>query len=522
MSTAPRLTPSVLGLCVLLFVAGCSQRVERTLRDAPPPASPGQDAAYLKAHLENGDVVIFSTWRTAAEDIEGEGRRLGVNREVVDEGILRVPLSDVVIYETNELRPSASAIALGIITGASAALTVYCLTNTKACFGSCPTFYAPTGEGETLLAEGFSGSVAPALEATDVDGLYGARLAGSRFEVTMKNEALETHVVRHADLLLVPSGSGEQVWVEEGTGFVTGNVPITPTACSAEEGDCRAALAAADGTERLSLADSTDLAARETIDLAFDLPSGHDVPAEGYGLVLTSRQSLVTTFLFYQMLAYMGRDVGDWFAHLETAAREATARGERMPLGLVDELGGIEVLVEDESGEWVAAGVVDEHGPLATNRHLVRLPVPEGGTLRVRLRLARGAWRLDAASLVALGEVAAPLRVVPSSVRRDGAEDPDALRRLLDPAETLVTLPGDSYTLVYDLPEQSERYMPFVESRGYYLEWMREEWMAEEDPVAAALLVYDPVEALRQLAPQYKRLEPHMERAFWNSRYVRP
>ncbi len=46
----------------------------------------------------------------------------------------------------------------------------------------------------------------------------------------------------------------------------------------------------------------------------------------------------------------------------------------------------------------------------------------------------------------------------------------------------IVTLPGDAYQLAYRLPEHPERYELFLESRGYYLEWMRREWMADESP----------------------------------------
>ncbi|HSD28956.1 MAG TPA: hypothetical protein VLL75_16780, partial [Vicinamibacteria bacterium] len=59
----------------------------------------------------------------------------------------------------------------------------------------------------------------------------------------------------------------------------------------------------------------------------------------------------------------------------------------------------------------------------------------------------------------------------------------------------------------------------FLESEGFYYEWMRSEWLAEEDPGMAALALADPAEALRRLAPAYKAEEPHLERAFWASRF---
>ena len=85
----------------------------------------------------------------------------------------------------------------------------------------------------------------------------------------------------------------------------------------------------------------------------------------------------------------------------------------------------------------------------------------------------------------------------------------------------VVTLPGDSYTLVYERPMDFANRELFLESRGYYLEWMREEWMQEENPLALAELLLLPGRALKRLAPAYKELEPQFEAAFWGSRYAR-
>jgi hypothetical protein len=85
----------------------------------------------------------------------------------------------------------------------------------------------------------------------------------------------------------------------------------------------------------------------------------------------------------------------------------------------------------------------------------------------------------------------------------------------------VVSLPGDAYEYHYVLPPEPERYELFLESRGYYLEWMRKEWEKEESQWRAALMLYQPGLALRLLAPAFKKVEPEIERLFWESRYVR-
>jgi hypothetical protein len=48
---------------------------------------------------------------------------------------------------------------------------------------------------------------------------------------------------------------------------------------------------------------------------------------------------------------------------------------------------------------------------------------------------------------------------------------------------------------------------------------MREEWLWEEDPAMLALVVAQPAEALRRLAPPWKEREATAERTFWSSRF---
>jgi hypothetical protein len=45
--------------------------------------------------------------------------------------------------------------------------------------------------------------------------------------------------------------------------------------------------------------------------------------------------------------------------------------------------------------------------------------------------------------------------------------------------------------------------------------------LPEANPVRAARLAFDPGGMLRELAPQFKAVEPELEHLFWSSRYVR-
>ncbi|MDH3208298.1 MAG: hypothetical protein OEO79_16980 [Gemmatimonadota bacterium] len=501
--------------CAVLFIGGCTYRVVRTFVEPDEVATLDDRSPFLKAHLASGHVYVLSSWDVDGSSISGTGSLLDPNRGEVDTGFFTLPADSVRLFETNVQQRTWSGTALTVMAGITAAVAGICAANPKTCFGSCPTYYVADEGGRPLLqAEGFSSSIAPALEATDLDMLMRARPRDRRLEVRVTNEALETHVIRHTDILAVPKGGGDRVFVTPAGAFHETTQPGAPSRCTGSEGDCLAPLLDSDGLERFSLADSTDLATREVIDLEFT-----DIPAGELGLVIQSRQTLMTTFLIYQALAYLGNEASRWLAALEDGdgAREGAEGIGRL-------LGNVEVLVPAADGSWAIAGVVGETGPLASDTKVVPLTISQGeasSPLRIRLRLTQGLWRLDRVALVGMGPEVEPVRILPTSVFRDGAADPEALRVLADREEPLVTLPGDAYDLVYELPANPEAYEIFLEARGYYLEWMRQEWLAEENPLAAMMLVVDPAGTLRSLAPAFKLEEPQIENLFWNSRYAR-
>ena len=315
----------------------------------------------------------------------------------------------------------------------------------------------------------------------------------------MRNEALETHAVRRVRLLAAPRPPGGRVLAGTDDRLYPARRSCPPLECRAPEGDCRATLRAVDGIgPRLAGRRRGPRGARG---------GGAPLPrprAAARGVAIAARQTLLSTFLFYQTMAYVGRGAGEFLAALERGGPEAGRRA----LGMARVLGGIDVEVAEGDGPWRAIGSFDEAGPIAGDLRVVPFEATGAGPLRVRLRLARGHWRLDAVALADLGEPVAPIRLEPASVERDGRRDDGARARLVDGERHLVTRPGDAYRLIFRLPPSDGRLDLFLESEGFYYEWMRSEWLAEEDPRMAALALADPAEALRRLAPAYKAEEP--------------
>lgn len=503
---------TVAALAVTAACGVATRQPSLVLPDAAPEARGGDT---LKVHMRSGELFMFRHWSldTASRRVIGTGHHFTVLREERTVTDTAIAIQSVALFETN--RPGAAwpfgLQGVAVLTTLGAYVSAVCLADPKACFGSCPTFYIEGDVPDRVHAEGFSASVASVLEERDVDAMPRANIRGRRMAILMKNEAWETHVVRSVNLLVAPRAAGSRVFATPGDEFRVAFNLTEPATCTAATDNCRATLRALDGVERRSSADSSDLAARETIELTF--------PAAGpsQGLVLTARNSLITTYLFYQAMAYAGSTMGALVASLERGGR-AFARSH---FSMARMLGGIDVdmLV---AGEWVAAGTFGEPGPIAADTKVIPLPANEkDDSTRIRLRLAKGNWRLDWVALAALGDRAAVVRVPPAVVERGGSADVRALAALTDSSRALVSMPGDEFRIVYELPDDASRLEIFLESQGYYYEWQREAWLAEENPLLAAMVVTDPAELLRRLAPEYKRAEGRMEQLFWESRFNR-
>ena len=487
---------------------------EPTLHQPTAPPTVGVNR-YLKAHLRSGEVVLMTLWDVpapGAATLQGQGRRYDPYRRLLADGCWSIPLDSVSLLESNDQETVGRFGFTGLVlwSGLNALVAATCLADPKSCFGSCPTFYTEEGGSETLRAEGFSASIARVLEATDVDALTGLRPVAGRVTLFMRNEAPETHAVRRVRLLAVPrTTAGLPLAVPDGR-FLVAGAPVEPSACQSRMGDCLAAIGGDDALEYQSPADSLDLAAREELDLEFPAVGGP------VGLVIEARHTLLSTFLFYQTIAWLGQRAGDWLAALEQGGPVAADRA----MGLARELGGVEVLVADSAG-WRVVGIFNESGPIAPDRQVIPLSLHTQGPIHVRLRFARGHFRIGRAALVTLHGEEAARAFDPVAVIGLRGADPKALARLTDPDHHLVTQRGDEFRIVFDLSDLQGDHELFLESQGYYYEWMRPEWAGEEAPALAALVFADPAAALRHMAPLFKAREESMERAFWSSRFRR-
>jgi hypothetical protein len=476
--------------------------------------------------MSDGSLYLLDSLleNVSSDTVSGYGSYFNQYREIVvtnkdPKGMLippafQIPLSRVALFETNDISGlKGKILAMTLVGVPTAIVSIYCIVNPKACFGSCPTFYCWNGKDTVLMAEGFSSSILKSFEKEDIDMLYNARPSGNTLELKLTNEALETHVIRYADLLVIPRKINERIFASDDGVFTKVSDIRNPSSCCAPEGDCLEAVKEMDQKERFSETDSKNLSAKEDIEVNFK-----SVPDGQLGLIIGSRQTFLTTFLFYQSLAYLGNSAGNFAAMIENGDKSLQKKVNRV----WDILGDIEVFFLDDSGKWIKAGKIDEMGPIASDIHLIRLPAVNGPHLKMKIVLTKGLWRIDYLALAKLGQSVEPLRIKPLVLSDErGGCDQFKKQLLSDTLDPLVTLPGDSYDLLYILPDSREEYELFLCSKGYYIEWMREPWLAEENLWKTSLLFGTPRLFMKLAAKEFKLAEPTMEKNFWMSRYAK-
>jgi hypothetical protein len=391
------------------------------------------------------------------------------------------------------------------------ALGIICFTVEKACFGSCPTFYLDDdvpNDVRTADAEGFSNALMPSMAYEDTDYLGVRSLTGGKLNLTVKNEALETHVIQGLKVAAVPVSEGQVALQGTDGQFYLSNQALPLTCANGPEGDLRAALLKKDGVERFRPTDPTNLATKETLEFEFDLPAS----GQPLGLTVAFRQSFVTTFLMYSAIGYLGPDYARQLARAESA--ENTLNPLSFQSGIGKALGGLEVEVWDaQNSQWHFVNRFHETGPIATNTQTLPLPnVVFGDRLKIRIRAAQGSWRLDQVAVHALSAPVTPYNLVAEPLPAGSEEI------LSTDGGARVNQPGTHYVQPFLGTVPDGPTALFLTSKGYYLEWSRQSWLGYENRSKLGQMVFSPDRYLREVAPEFKSIEAAMEEVFWSTK----
>jgi hypothetical protein len=472
---------ALLALVVALVVApvlkGCIvQRNEIVVSPITRPPSTGVVSSPVKVHLVDGFSVTFQRGVVFGGGyIRGHGevwdlslQRSGTVEQVRMDSIAGMEAYRAAINGLATVALSIPAVALGGIMLAGLSIAV---------FGSCPTFYVDEGGTAVLEAEGFSYSIAPLLEARDVDRLSLRVDAAGALRLEVRNEALETHYMNHVELLEVIHGPDERILPDQhGQPVAVAGSLAAGTATDRSGRSVASVLVEADGEafgsaeQRLAEASLQDL--HDHIDLTFPAPAG----ADSVAIILRVRNSLLTTILLYDVLmADAGPRALDWLG------RDLERVGTALELGQwYTRQMGLHVQAWSQ-GEFRPVARLSETGPIAWKDVAVVVPVEsEGDSLRLRLRFVTDNWRIDGVTLAARMRRPEAKALMPDGVTTaDGEDQPTALAAIRYPDEEyLTTTPGQRYFMTFgsELPaEQPRTYL--LAAQGYYTEWMRADWL---------------------------------------------
>lgn len=436
----------------------------------------------VKVHLLDGSTVVFPNGVSVDRGaVRGDGRRYDLT---LGDGtsVSEVPTDRIAAIESYQTPVSTGASAAATA-GSSIAWIVGGTALAVAIFGSCPTVYSMDERGPILEAELFSYSIAPSFQSRDVDRLGLTTAPGGRIDLEVRNEMLETHYIDRLELLEVLHAPNEEAYPDEiGTPLVVSDVLEPSSAIDQSGRDVWETIRAADSVawstpkERLASVDADDFT--DHVDLEFDVPAlqprGKDV-----ALVLRMRNSLLSTVLLYDvMLKGQGYGALDWMG----ADLDRFRNWLELGLWYRGNM-GMNVSVW-RNGRYRVVKHIGDLGPIAWSERAITLPAPaRNGKLKVRLSFPSDNWRIDRVGL-ALASRSAEVRAVPASRATTPEGDRADIPAFLDESnrQYLITKPSDSVRLGFDVgePPAGKARTWFLASEGYYMEWMRADWLTSQ------------------------------------------
>ncbi|MGH7444172.1 MAG: hypothetical protein ACREKM_04825, partial [Longimicrobiales bacterium] len=471
-------------LSIALTVTGCIHHFSSLdVRDIEAAPEPTLVSTPVRAHLVDGSTVVYRTGVSVATDtLRGDGMWYGPM--IADsQPVMRIAMDSVVGLEAITVDPHVATTtlvstvatlgAIGVVMVGTVAIS--CIWDPK-CFGSCPTVYTMGADGEVLEAELFSYSVAPLLEARDVDRIGTHAGADGFVQVEIRDEALETHrinylgvlaVTHEADELIVPDARGEPL--------ALGGLTAAARASDATGRDVRPLIAARDSAFYTSAPALLAAASVDQLEDHIDLTLPAVTGADSIAVVLRLRNSLLNTVLFYDlMLASAGAQALDWMG------AELQRIGPAIELGQwYTERMGMQVHVHDGSAFQHVARIPDA-GPIAWKDVAVAVPVlTNGDSIRIRLSFVVDEWRIDRIRIATAVRRPEVREIAVTEVIGPDGRSADALRSSMSaPDEAYAeTLPGQRFTARFDVGHATSARTFMIAAQGYYTEWIRPDWI---------------------------------------------
>ena len=428
-----------------------------------------------KIHLQDGSVIIYPGGFTIENGkIITRGRRYNFAR-TKSTFIHTFPMDSVEYleyYSKNYDNLALVSSIPGVAFGSRLAFVVI--------FGSCPTIYSPQIDKDILEAECFSYSISPRYEVWDLDKLDHPAIKDNKITLKIANEALETHYINQFSLVRASHPYGYEAYPDKNNNPVLFGEKATILRARDKYGDDIGVLI--EDKDSLHYRSNDKIFAntegeitRDRIDISFNNPKRKDEMV----LLLRLRNTLLNTVLLYDvMLASKGIDAIDWIGedsqNLFYAWRLHNWYGKHFGMD-------IEVM---EDGEYKKVGHIWDSGPIAWHEQAVRFSIPAQDTIQIRLSYLADNWVIDKINASFDSDAEMQISEISCTALENpmGIYSPDKRRNLTsDDDKYLVTFPGEHYLATFDLPEAegNRAHTYFIKSKGYYIEWIRKEWLSK-------------------------------------------
>lgn len=466
----------VIGVCFV--AAACVVVSSGTRRALLDPGSQQFVNSPVRAHLSNGDVIVFPDGAAVTTtEIVGTGFRYDATRKAVG-SVSTLPIGSVIglesyVRKVNEGRTllySAVTLSASAIATAFMALVI---------FGSCPTIYADSAGKPTLQAEAFSYSIAPLLARRDVDRLNVFADSSGVVRLDVRNEAAETHYIDQLELLEVRHDANELASPAARGGLVAlKNLVAVPDVRDARSRNVARQLSAVDGSVFASEPSLLRNAVAGT-----ELPEDFlqfSVPRASRGrdslaILLTMRSSLMSTVVFYEhMLAKSGARSLDWIGE-DLSKITTVAQVARWYTGNF----GLRVEVRD-GDEWRQVLRLMDFGPVAWRTIAAIIPPVRGDSVHVRLRFAPDEFHVERLAVTRDVRALEPRKLTVARVTTGAGQPVKDAREFLAESDDrhFVTEPGHRFFAEYDAGRYTGARTFMMAADGYYVEWLRPSWIA--------------------------------------------
>jgi hypothetical protein len=507
-----------------LLLTACFPTTEVTMLEKEALKTAEGSNVASKAHVIDASVILFPDGcRIEGNSLNGIGTRHWVDHEDLQSIPRSISLDSVAAVTYYEKHLSAGRVfAEGLFTVTAPFMTflgVVCIINPKSCFGSCPTVYTYEASSEVLEAELFSSSISKLMEESDLDVIGARPDADGAFMLRVTNEALETHYINQFQLLSLEHPTGTRVFPGPENSFVIVKDLHEPLVATSRGGvNVLPAIKAADDTQYRTGDDAFERLTSENendwVDLSVNVPEG----TTSVKMVLRLRNSLLSTILFYDLvLGSQGLQAINWTQRIN----EDPVYAELFRT-VYQTFSGVKVL-SNENGSWIQHASITDAGPINWKHVAVEIPVTEPGELPVRLQFFPDNIFIDYVGFDTSSPSDTKLVPIPIDpvvvINNEGEERSDVLPFISSiDDQRLITNPGDSYRFMYEIPRKgsTERTL-FIQSHGYYTEWVRGGWL-QTDASAYRFNLYDTQSTLAELTTRWLAGRTVIEESFFNSR----